>query len=107
MAVRACYGATRRRLRSAGCLGGELEAMRSEGFGFDQALPAATTLGFGVIAGVSWAYPVAGPVAVRLDITSAFLVARPVLTEARTGQILYDPNFLSWRGLAGAEVTFR
>lgn len=104
--ARACYAGVDRRLRFGGCLGAELDAMRSQGFDFDVVYPAQTTLGAGLHVGVLWAVQLAGPLAVRADIGAAMLLARPVLTEDMDGAIIHDPNFLTWRGLVGAEVTF-
>jgi hypothetical protein len=104
--ARGCYSGVDGRLRFGGCLGGEVDAMRSQGFDFDVVYPAQTTYGIGAHVGVLWTYRVAGPVAVRADIAAALLLARPVLTEDMDGAIIHDPNFLTWRGLVGAEVGF-
>jgi hypothetical protein len=43
----------------------------------------------------------------RIDIAAALLLVRPVLAPDLDGEIIHDPNSLTWRGLVGVEAVFR
>lgn len=106
IATRLCYTAVRRRFASSGCVGGEVEIVGAEGFGFDDPIGRTTTFGGGPQLAIAWAYRVLGPIAARVDVATGILVVRPVLIEGTTGAVIHDPNVLIWRGSFGFEATW-
>jgi hypothetical protein len=107
VALRGCRAGGPRRWRAGACAGANLLLMDAAGFGFDDNAGESTTPGGGPQGGLSWAWRVVGPLAVRADVTATWLLVRPVLVRQDDGTILHDPNSLVWRGFAGVEATWR
>jgi len=107
VAARGCLASGEGRMRTTGCVGGEVNFTTAEGFNFGTNFDRSTTPGGGPQLGLAWAVRVVGPVAARVDFTATWLAVRTTLREAETMTIVHDPDTLVWRGFSGFEVRWR